>query len=282
MASNLDLATLRSFTLIAQGRSFAQTAAAIGRSQSAVSLQIQKLEADVGTRLFRRSRSEGVDLTVNGERFLAYARRIVQLNDEAVGSMNIKTARAVSFGVTPDIAETVLARIIDRFGQEHPSTELMLRIDGSKNLVEAVNQGELDLAIALNLDNPLNQGRVAEGQMLWIARPDFGRPESKPLPLALFEAPCSFRIAALDALGSGIPYRITASSSSIGGIIAAVRSGLCVTVRTRHLLTGELANVGEKLNLPALPSATISFYARSGQKQAERDDLVEICRQYLR
>lgn len=281
MASNLDLATLRSFTLIAQGRSFAQTAAAIGRSQSAVSLQIQKLEADIGARLFRRSRSEGVDLTVSGERFLTYAKRIVQLNDEAVSSMNIKAARTISFGITPDIAETVLALIIDRFGQEHPSTELMLRIDGSKNLVEAVSQGDLDLAIALNLDNPLNQGLVAEGQMLWIARPDFGLPESKPLPLALFEPPCSFRVAALDALGSAIPYRITASSSSIGGIIAAVRSGLCVTVRTKHLLTAELSDVSEKFNLPTLPRVAFSFYAHIGQKRAQRDDLVEICRQFL-
>lgn len=279
MPANLDLATLRSFTLIAQGRTFAEAADAVGRSQSAVSLQIQRLEADVGAPLFRRSR-QGVELTIAGERFLGFAQRLVQMNDDAVLNMSGQTPCKISFGVTPDFAETVLPDVLERFRQEHPTVELTLRIDGSKALVEAVARREVNLAIALHLDDALNQGVIAEAPMLWIGRPGFERHDAT-LPLALFEAPCAFRTAALGALGADVPFRIAATSSSLGGIVAAVRTGLCITVRTQHLLMAGLADLGNGLDLPALPSVTFSHYAYPGEKNIERDTLIEICRRYL-
>ena len=280
MPANLDLATLRSFTLIAQGRTFAEAADAVGRSQSAISLQIQRLEADVGAPLFRRSR-QGVELTIAGERFLGFAQRLVQMNDDAVLNMSGQTPCKISFGVTPDFAETVLPDVLQRFRQEHPTVELTLRIDGSKGLVEAVARREVNLAVALHLDDALNQGVIAEAPMLWIGRQGFERRDGASLPLALFEAPCAFRTAALGALGADVPFRIAATSSSLGGIVAAVRTGLCLTVRTQHLLMAGLANLGGSLDLPALPNVTFSYYAYPGEKSVERDTLVEICRRYL-
>lgn len=281
MSANLDIATLRTFTLIAQGRTFVEAGEAVGRSQSAVSLQIQRLEADIGAPLFLRSR-QGVELTLVGERFLGFAQRLVQMNDDAFVNMSGRAPHKISFGVTPDFAETVLPEVLDRFHQEFPTAEVTLRIDGSKALIEAVGRREIDLAIALNLDDALNQGLIADAKMIWIGRHGFEWRSGTPLSLALFEGPCVFRTAALEALGADVPFRMAATSPSLGGILAAVRSGLCVTVRTRHLLQPDLVDLGAQLNLPVLPSVSFSYYARTGDKKSEeRDALVEICKLYF-
>lgn len=280
MSTNLDMASLRTFTLIAQGRTFAEAGDAVGRSQSAVSLQIQRLEADIGAPLFVRNRG-GVGLTLAGERFLAHAQRMVQLNDYAFGSMSKRSPQKINFGVTPDFAETVLPEVLTRFQQEYPTAEITLHIDGSKALVEAIGRGEIHLAVALTFDDATNQGLVTEAPMLWIGRYGFGRRDEQPLPLALFEGPCAFRTAALEALGSDVPFRLAATSPSLGGILAAVRSGMCVTVRTRHLLQSGLVDLGRDLGLPALPSVSFSYYARLGERSAERDTLVDICKLYF-
>ncbi len=278
MSLNLDVAVLRSFALIAQGRTFAETADLIGRSPSAVSLQIQRLEDEVGAPVFRRSRA-GVELTMAGERLLGYAQRLIRINDEAMLSLSPAAPQTISLGATPDFAETVLPEVLQRFTLEHPRVELTLRVDTSKALVDAVHRDELDLAIALTRDDAANQGVLTQASMIWIGRQGFSPPDGAPLPLALFEPPCSFRSAALDALGSANrPYRIAATSPSLGGLVTAVRAGLCVTVRTRHLLMPMLADVGAELALPKLPSVTFCLYTRAHDKRPVRDDLIELCR----
>lgn len=280
MTVNFDLTTLRTFTLIAQGRTFIEAAELIGRSQSAVTLQIQRLEQDLGTILFRRSR-HSVELTMAGERFLGFAQRLVQLNDEAALSMITESSRSISLGVTPDLAETSLPRILQQFGREHPGAEVTLRVDSSRMLVDAVDRNEVDIAVALSLDDPLNQGVLATSQMLWIMHSEFSVADDRALPLALFDPPCVFRVAALDALGANSPYRIAATSSSLGGIIAAVRSGLCITARTKHLTGSGLVDARESLRLPSLGDVTFNLYARTGERNSRRDNLIEICRRCL-
>lgn len=169
--------------------------------------------------------------------------------------------------------------MIQRFTLEHREIEITLRVDSSKALIEAVHREELDVAVALTRDDALNRGVLTEAAMIWIGRQGFTPPGDSPLPLALFDPPCSFRSAALDALGiANRPYRIAASSPSLGGLVAAVRAGLCVTVRTKHLLMPMLANVGDDLALPRLPTVTFCLYARPHQKGRARDDLIELCR----
>ena len=277
-AATLDLAVLRSFALIAQGRTFAETAAVVGRSPSAVSLQIQRLEEDVGAPVFRRN-SQGIELTMTGERLLGYANRLIQLNDEALLSINPIGPHKIGFGVTPDFAETVLPDVIQRFAVEHPEVELTLHVDSSKVLIEAVHREEVDIAIALMRDDPLNQGVLTELPMIWIGRRGFSARADGLLPLALYDPPCSFRSAALNALGlAERPYRIAASSPNLGGLIAAVRSGLCITVRTRHLLVPALVDIGSDLALPQLPTIAFCIYARPGERRPASIDLMELCK----
>jgi DNA-binding transcriptional LysR family regulator len=163
---NLDIGVLRSFLLIAEGHSFAEAAELVGRSPSAVSLQIQKLESDLGAKVLRRNNRE-IGLTLAGERLLGFARRLVATNDEATLAVRGSgAARPLRFATTQDFAEAALPDVLSRFSLEHPDVELTLRVDRSARLVESVHAGELDLAIVIRRDDPLARGVLTETAMV--------------------------------------------------------------------------------------------------------------------
>ncbi|WP_207485100.1 LysR substrate-binding domain-containing protein [Arenibaculum pallidiluteum] len=275
---NLDIGMVRSFLLIAGGHSFAETADIVGRSPSAVSLQIQRLEEDLGARLLFRSNRE-TSLTLAGERFLGLARGLVRINDEAVAGFRPSAEdRPIRFGITQDFAEGILSDILGRFAREHPRVELTLRVDRSAALIAGVHGGELDLAVAIRREDATLGETLLEAPMLWIGRE--GRPEPESgLPLVLFEAPCSFRAAALDALSrAGRDYRIRFTSPSLPGLRSAVAAGLGVTARTAHFLAPGLTEVA---GLPALPTVAFAAYRPASAGGAALDDLVEIARRAL-
>lgn len=278
---NLDIAVLRAFLLIAEGRSFSEAADRLGRSPSAISLQIQRLESEIGAPVFRRNNRE-VALTLAGERLLGFARRILRANDEAVSAFPSDAARKapLRFGTTQDIAEAVLPEVLGRFAQDHPDVELTLQVDRSATLIDAVRNGTIDVALALRRDHPLNRGPLTEMPMIWIGREDTNLVENDSVPLVMFEPPCTFRSAAIDGLASaGQAHRVVFISPSLSGLRMAVEAGLGLTVRTRHLLAPRLDDVGTRLALPPLPNATFSLYVgdASGPWSA-RDDLVKLCR----
>jgi DNA-binding transcriptional LysR family regulator len=278
MIRDLDLAVLRSFALIAEGKTFAETAAMVGRSASAITLQIQKLEEQLGQAVFARSGRE-VSLTGAGERLLGFARRMVAVNDEACAAFRAQPTRPLRFGATQDFADFVLPDVLRRIRMAHPEIALTVRIDRSAGLIDAVGAGELDVAIAIARPHALNRGALATEPMRWIARRDFALPPDGPVPLALFDPPCTFRTAALDALAaSGRAHRIVAASPSLSGIRAAAEAGIAITARTRHLATGALGDMGAALGLPPLPDVVFCLYAGETEPWALRDDLTELCR----
>jgi DNA-binding transcriptional LysR family regulator len=278
---NIDIGVLRSFLLIAEGRSFAQASALVGRSPSAVTLQIQRLEQNLGTQLLRRSNRE-VGLTLAGERLLGFARRLVQTNDEAVLAFRAGgEAKPLRFGATQDLADAILPDVLRRFSLERPEVELTLRVDRSTNLIEAVKTGEIDAAIAVRRDDPLNRVLLAEMPMVWIGQDGMNLPSDRPVPLVLFDAPCSFRSAAIDALAAaGRPYRMALTSPSLTGLRSAAAVGLGITVRTGLLLGPGLADVGAGLGLPVLPEAALSLYVNpESDPSPAREDFIALCRQ---
>lgn len=281
MPRHLDLAVLRSFLLIAEGRTFAEVGDLVGRSPSAISLQMQKLEAEVGDVVLRRHAREATP-TLAGERLLAYARRLVGLNDEALLACRPDlTARPLRLATTQDFAETALPDLLRRFALEHPRVELTLRIDRSRAVLDALHVGEVDVAVAIARDHPASRGRLLEVPMLWIGSAGM-RPEAeRALPLVLFDPPCTFRTAALDSLAAaGRAARIALTSPSLAGLRAAVAAGVGVTVRTRHLLAAApaIADVGQDLHLPPLPTVAFDVHARADDRWPAREDLIELCR----
>ncbi|MGL4959785.1 MAG: LysR substrate-binding domain-containing protein [Inquilinus sp.] len=234
-----DLDVLRSFAAGMELGSFAKAAERLGRSTSAVSAQLRKLEEQAGTPIFRKS-GRGLALTEAGETMLAYARRLLALNDEAAAAVHGADLEGwVRLGLSEDFGEALLPAVLGRFARAHPRVRIEARIARSFDLLDRIGSGQLDLALTWGDGGALPHAeRVAELPMRWVgpAAADgasaYGRPD-EPLPLAALEAPCLLRTAATTALDrAGIPWRLAFISPSLGGLWAAVAAGLGVTIRT--------------------------------------------------
>lgn len=264
--TNLDMDVLRTFVTGFELGSFARAAERLGRSQSAISTQLRKLEDQIGQPLVQKS-GRGLALTPAGESLLSYAKRILELNDEAVD--NIRGAEVegwVRLGLPQDFAESWLPGVLAGFSRAHPRVRVEVRAERNTLLVERTIKGELDLALAWGDGSEApHADKVADVQISWIGRPDWTGVERlgrAPLPLAAFEPPCVFRepaVAALDA--AGIPWRLVFTSPSLAGLWAAAAAGLGVTVRTAIGMPGGLSILDPKtVGLPALPSIPLSLH----------------------
>ncbi len=252
---HLDLPTdlLRSFVAIADTGGVAKAAERVHRTQPAVSLQMKRLEGVLGVALIRRQ-GRGVALTEAGERLLAYARRILTLNDEAVAALvPAALAGPVRFGTIQDFADTVLPGVLARFAAENLGVRLDVRVGNSAVLLDAMEAGVLDLVLAS--DQRPGGTPLRREPMRWIGG---GPAPDGEVSLVLMEAPCPFRDAALAALdGAGRRWRVVYTSPSLAGVRAAVRAGLGVTCRTAGLI-GDGLRPAE--GLPPLPDARFALY----------------------
>lgn len=267
-----DLDILRSFVAGVDLGSFGRAADRLGRSTSAVSAQLKKLEEQAGVPLLRKD-GRGLALTDAGETMLAYARRLLDLNDQASRAVRgAELQGTVRLGLQEDFGEMLLPRVLGRFARTHPKVRIEARVARNSDLLERIALGQLDLALAWDHDARLPQAqRLAELPMCWIgpAQPAPVPDSDGVLPLAAFEPPCLFRSCATDALDrAGIPWLAAFTSPSLAGLWAAVSAGLGLTVRTPLGLpaTVRALKPGEH-GLPDLPSISLSLY----RTQAEPD-----------
>ncbi len=230
---NLEFDLLRTFVTAVEADSFARAADLVGRTPSAVSLQIDRLEQLCGQSLFRRERRRFV-LTPAGEKLLLYARRLLAINDEALNAINAGTrAEIVRLGIPEDIASGYLPKALKRFAMEHPDTHVTIRIGRSATLVNAVERTELDLAIVYANQERPSAMHAADLPISWIGRPHqkISR-KGEPVRLVLFAAPCCFRTAALEALDrAALKWEVVFESPNLVGQWAAVKAGLGISVR---------------------------------------------------
>jgi DNA-binding transcriptional LysR family regulator len=258
---NLDIDVLRTLVAAYQLGSFNRAAEQVGRSQSAISQQIHKLEERVGQPLFRRQ-GRGLALTEAGETILAYAHRILDLNDEAVSAVTGAAINgAVRFGMPGDFAETWLPAALGRFKRAHPTIRIEATVDRNTSLIERLNKGMIDLALVLGLKADPAAEALASLPMVWIGSSNTPFDRDEPVPLALFEQPCFFRATAIAALeAAGIAWRIEFTSPSLAGLWAAVDAGLGITVRTSVSAPAHLVEVGNRHRLPKLPFVELSLH----------------------
>jgi DNA-binding transcriptional LysR family regulator len=263
--ANLDMDVLRTLAVAMELGGFARAAERLGRSQSAVSLQMRKLEDRVGRPLFRRQ-GRGLVLTDAGDVVLDYARRILKLNDEAVAvARGISVEGSVRFGVPQDFGDTWLPAVLARFARAHPSVVIEARVDRSNKLDEHVAQGSLDLALLWG-SAQVRANTVAVGRlpMAWIGLKGRGYPPGERIPLALFEQPCVFRQPGIEALERAKrPWRLAFTSPSLSGLWAATAAGLGLTVRTALGIPAPLTALDRGSGLPKLPSIGLSLYTRN-------------------
>lgn len=264
MALVFDLDVLRTFVTGVELGSFAKAADRLGRSTSAISAQLKKLEEQVGQPVLRKS-GRGLALTATGESVLAYARRLLALNDEAAFAIRGADLEGwIRLGLQEDFGERILTGILGRFARTHPKVKIDVVVARNSELVERTASGRLDLALAWSVDDiPLLHAEpVAELTMQWVGPRDdvtlAALFADQPLPLAALESPCVMRTAATEALDrAGLSWRLAFSSHSLSGIWAAIAAGLGVTVRTAIGLPDNLQTLSGKnginLHLPHLP-----------------------------
>jgi len=273
---NLDLDTLRTLVVAHDRGGLAQAAAHLGRTPSALSLQVKRLQGDLGLRIFRK-RGRGLALTEAGESALAYARRILALNDELLETLQgANLAGHIRVGCSQDFA-SILPSVLSRFGALYPRMQIELHIEGNGALVDAVSNARLDLAVVVGHEDHANAHRVGRVDLVWIASSTFSRPLKQPLPLAALGPQCIFRKRAVQQLeGANIPYRIAANSPSLNGLWAALLSGLGVTVRTAFNLPEDLVAAASLHQLPSPGSLEVTLHRCAHSKGLAVDRMASL------
>ncbi|RYC32602.1 LysR family transcriptional regulator [Lichenibacterium minor] len=260
MAALLDTDQLRSFIAIADTGTFTRAAEAVHKTQSAVSMQIKRLEETVGRPLFERD-GRASRLTDEGERLLDYARRIVRLSNEALASFaETELAGRVRLGLPDDYAERYLPEILARFSQSNPRVEVTVVCEPTPMLMERIEHADIDLAIITHVSSRGSASVIRRERLLWVTSGRHAVHEQEPVPLALGRTFCTWRQAATAALdGRGKNYRVLYSSWNSTAVGAAVLAGLAVSVLPESALRSGMRVLGPADGFPTLPSCKIAL-----------------------
>jgi DNA-binding transcriptional LysR family regulator len=263
MMQDLNISLLRTFVSVVELGSFTGAGRRIGRTQPAVTHQIRRLEGLVGRTLVTTDKHR-VRLTVDGEILLQYARTILSLNEEALARFSAPEVQGrVALG-TPDLyAAYLLPDVLASFSRAYPGVEVELTCRRSIFLQEALERGELDIAIITRQPNSSEGEIVRREPLIWVASPEY-RPETdKILPLALLPEGSVYRHHALDVLnGSHRSWRIVSVSDSLAGLEAAVFAGLAVAVFPQCARAQGMRQLGPAAGLPPLPALDLVLVQR--------------------
>jgi DNA-binding transcriptional LysR family regulator len=259
MPAPLDLDQLRSFVAIAETGSFTRAADVVFKTQSAVSMQMRRLEERIGRPIFARD-GRNSRLTEEGERLLGYARRMVRLSEETLAAFDeTELQGAVRLGTPDDYADRFLPEILARFARSNPRVEVSVICEPSLTLMEMARTGDIDLSI-VTACGEANTSVVRQEPLLWVSSQAHGIEQEDVLPLALSKGPCLWRTAALDGLASvGRKYRILYTSGNSTAISAAVLAGLAVTVFPESALRPGMRVLSEGEGFPRLPICEIGI-----------------------
>lgn len=259
----LDLDLLRAFVAVVDHGSFAAAGAWLGRTQSAITQQLQRLDAQTGVPLFARDGRRKL-LTESGRHLLRYAREMLALNDEAMYALaDAGLQGSLRIGSPHDVADTLLPPLLSHIARSSPQLRLEINVGRSPFLMDALHRGELDLTLSTRVDPTLEGIALHTSPTLWVCASQFSYTPDQPLPLILIDEPSIFRRMALEALDRHkLPWRQAYSSSNLIGVKAALRAGLGVTARSMELLGPDLRVLGEKDGLPRLPDVTYHLWMR--------------------
>ncbi len=260
MGRSLDIDLLRSFVVIAEVRSLSRAAARVGRTQSALSQQMRRLEESVDQPLFQRT-GRGVVLTHPGERLLVHAQRILRQHDEAMADLcGTGLSGTIRFGCPDDYAAVFLPSLLRQFSSQHPQAIVEVVCGPTPRLLEQLDKRAVDLAMISMPDDDSSDDFIRCEQLVWIGYPGLDAAQFDPLPLALSDPDTLDHIAACDALQrAGRDYRVAYASSSLAGLTALVRSGQAFAVMTQTAVPADLAILAGDRGLPPLPAVGITL-----------------------
>jgi DNA-binding transcriptional LysR family regulator len=259
LPAGLDPELLRSFVLIAEGDSVTRAAQRVGRTQSAVSMQMKRLEDVLGEPLFRRE-SGGLAPTARGAWLLERARTLLSLNAEIIANFRAAPISGeVCLGSPDDYTLQWLPGILARFAESHPGIEVDVLCMSSEELARRLKSDRLDVALVTEGHDVVGE-ELWRGPLRWVGPAGASLHRRDPLPLALARPGCTWRRATLEALGkAGRRTRITYNSTTQAGCFAVALAGLALTVSTPTRLPPGLSWLGEAEGLPALPEIGIEL-----------------------
>lgn len=256
----MNIDQLKTYIAVVETRSFTKAAKTVHLTQSAVSLQIKRLEEELGVALLTRV-AKTVKLTGGGKDLLAYARQIIQLHDEAVLTIsNREMLGHIRIGAPEDYISPFLTRILSRFYKDHPQVKVDVISNLSVNLKKAVDQADLDFALCTEMREG---GTVVFREPLaWISSAKHNQHENlDQVPLAVSYKGCPYRRWAVGSLESaGREFRINYNSPTSTGIMAAVRVGFAVAILGITNIPEDLILIGEEHGFPPLPMAHITLH----------------------
>jgi DNA-binding transcriptional LysR family regulator len=266
MSATLDLDQLKTFVAIAESGSFTRAADLVHKTQSAVSMQMRRLEERIGKPIFIRDGRQS-KLTEDGERLLGYARRMVRLSHETIAAFDdTGLSGSVRLGTPDDYADRFLPEILARFASSNPRVEVSVFCEPSLTLMEMARSGDLDLAI-VTACGEMPTEVLRQEPLLWVTSSAHRVEKEEVVPLALSKPPCVWRSAGLDSLTSaGRKYRVLYTSGNSTAISAAVLAGLAVTVLAESALRPGMRVLSESEGFPRLPSCEIGII-RSWNRQ---------------
>jgi DNA-binding transcriptional LysR family regulator len=266
MIPNLDVDLLKTFLAIADNGSFTKAADEVHKTQSAVSMQMKRLEELVGTPLFakdgRMSRFTG-----DGERLVDYARRIVAINDEAIYAFaKPDLTGTIKFGTPDDYAERFLPEILARFARTHPMVTVDVECLGSGQLFERCKRGEMDLALVTHGCDILTEEPVRREKLVWVTSTRHHAHMAEVLPLAVSHAGCGWRSMVLRSLDAQQrKFRVAYSTPNSNAVNAAVLQGLAVGAIPELCLRPGMRILTEKDGFPSLGTFDIGLVRKPGK-----------------
>ncbi|MEB6592201.1 MULTISPECIES: LysR family transcriptional regulator [Pseudomonas] len=275
---DLQIDWLKCFVAAVDTGSLSSAAIEVHRSQSAVSMQLKKLEAALGREVLKRGPRQ-LELTEDGQMLLGYARRMLALHAQTQAAFHgeMLTGR-VRLGVAEDYAAHYLTPILKRFAPRHEGVEIELTCEQSTTLIPQVESGDLDLAL-ISSDNARRGSVLFQEPMVWVGSPQFELWTRDPLPIAVYEAGSLARLGALSSLArQGRDYKVVYNSSSLAGQIVAVESGLAVAVLTRCSVPMHLQILGAAHGLRPLEPMNVAVYR---SKASQGSNAVDGLRRFI-
>ncbi len=269
---NLPTELLRTFVNVAELGGFSKAGSQIGRSQPAVSLQIKRLEEIIDGELLSRNGRQ-LELTEKGEILLSYTKQILKLNDQAISSLTQpKVTGHIRLGIPNEFAISFLPGILGKFSNAHPEISLEVTCDLTTNLMLMLEDKNLDMVVAIHKPNDVqvNHKESWNEELVWVVGDDHTLNNDAPLPLVVAPEGCIYRNTIIHTLNDHhTPWRIVYTSTSYGGIRAAVMAGLGVTALAKSTVPKGLKVIGQGNGFPSLPATFISLeYDRSSTSQA--------------
>ncbi|WP_267221590.1 LysR family transcriptional regulator [Dyella silvae] len=266
----LDLDAVKAFVFVVDLQSFTRAAEALGSTQSAISLKLRRLEDHLGRRLLERTPRQ-VRLSAEGAVFLEAARSLVGAHERAVSSFLIEQRR-LTIGISHQLVGSELPALLRRMNEHDPQLLIEMRVAGSREVMQAYEEGTLDAALVIQPENRRHQGEtIFTENFAWIGAADWMPGAGQPLPLATQGESCSIRAAAVQALDeAGIGWTEVFIGKGAAVVGAAAAAGLAIAVIARRTAPGGTVDMGALLSLPALPRQEVVLYSALNDRRSRQ------------